>query len=91
MTPEEVRHAENLFKHGSCLTVFALLYMDGTQQQEVLQITQRHYRNVNTAENWYRTKQRDITLAEQYLTTSMSNQARNILGQLRINMLKHGR
>lgn len=90
MNQTQLKAAESYFEIPEMLKAFALGCLEGTQQQEILGITQRHYKDQALASSWYRAIRADVARCRSRIPKKEYSRINNIVGQIFTAMTKHG-
>lgn len=90
MNQTQLKAASSYFEIPEMLKAFALGCLDGTQRQEVLGITQRHYKDQGLASVWYREVRADLARCRCRLPKAEYNRITNLAGKMFTEMTKQG-
>lgn len=91
MNQTQLKAAESYFEIPEMLKAFALGCLDGSQRQEILGITQRHYKDVTLAASWYRAIRADIAQCRCRLPKKEYSRLNDLAGKMFTDMTKHAK
>ena len=88
MDQKQLKSAEKFFPTPEVLKAFALVCLDGTNQQTVLGITRQHYADQTVAASWYRAIRAELARCRHHLPKKEYSAANDAAGKLFESMTK---
>lgn len=83
--------AKQMFKKPELFYVFVLQYADGTMRQQLLGITESHYKRLSLAQKWYSDLQDNLRDVDRLVGTEAADDAKNVALRIYEGMSKHGK